>query len=117
MTNLKDVFHSLPDDAKGALVNYYGSPDKVVQYFAVRFGTYAAEVMCSVDRRNKKMKPYDPIIGVNIATGKIHFNHVQEFYTFPWDTCNCRPGGHMEAIKADNNNCAESGASKMEQAV
>lgn len=45
MPNIHESFSSLPGDVKDALVNQYGSPEKVMEYFAVRFGTYAAEII------------------------------------------------------------------------
>jgi len=99
MSNLQESFSSLPGDVKEALINYYGSPEKVMEYFAARFGTYAAEIMDSVGKRNNKLGPTDPIIGVNITIGKIHFEDIEEFYAFPWDDGHPRPGGHVEALK------------------
>lgn len=99
MLNLQESFSLLPGNAKDALVNFYGSPEKVMEYFAARFGTYATEIMDSIHKRNSQLGPKDPIIGVNVASGKIHFDYIEEFYAFPWDNGHPRPGGHMEALK------------------
>ncbi|OAT83716.1 hypothetical protein [Desulfotomaculum copahuensis] len=113
MANLREPFSSLPDEVRDALINYYGSPEKVMEYFSARFGTYAAEIMDSVGKRNNRLGPTDPIIGVNITTGKIHFDHIEEFYAFPWDDGHPRPGGHMEALKSLN----EAGPIELEKVV
>ncbi|SFH36390.1 hypothetical protein SAMN05660649_04910 [Desulfotomaculum arcticum] len=120
LSNLHESFSQLSIDVQDALVRYYGSPEKVIEYFVARFRTYATEVMDSIGKRNNKLGPNDPIIGVNVATGRIHFNYLDEFNNFPWDDYNPRPGSHMEALKlfkAINNENEDSDKVELGRAV
>jgi len=120
LSNLHESFSQLPIDVRDALARYYGSSEKVIEYFVARFETYATEVMDSLGKRNNKPGPNDPIIGVNVATGRIHFNHLDEFNNFPWDDYHPRPGGHMEALqmyKATNNEPGDTGEIELGRVV
>lgn len=99
MPDIHESFCQLPFDIRNVLVTQYGSSEKAIEYFTARFGTYAMEIMDSMAKQNSRLGPNDPIIGVNVATGKIHFNHLDEFYISPWDEYHPRPGGHMEVFK------------------
>lgn len=99
MLNLNDAFSTLPESTKEKLLQFYGSRDAVVKHFEERYGTYAIDVLLASNGKKEYVTgPFDPIVGVNVTTGKVHFNHINEYYNYPWSKSQPRADSHINAL-------------------
>jgi len=44
----------------------------------MRYHFYATDVITAIVKKKDNLGPVDPVIGVNVASGEIYFNHLAE---------------------------------------
>jgi len=93
---IQDMINDLPTSVRERL-NILGP--QLAEKLADRYGTAAPSILY---KNCVERKPRDPVIMVDIKTGNIVFDHLDEFYESPWSIDQPRPESLVAALSNGN---------------